>query len=338
MCCLILVNSLILGNEYKVSDVRPGNYEIWLAPTRLCWKESKHVITVNNDTAQVPPFVQSGYLVYLISSHDTKLKYKLANENSYASVDVTRGRMTYCLPRPGSYEFTLEGCHFYESDLFTYDTSNESNELHFVAQKHLTKLAVDGPDGVPDITMTVNIEGVKSQHGPLKYISGSYSLELVLSPGENVVLVPHSDIVFFKPPIVSVTGEDDCTDLKTVFKGVKGRVFQGKVVPTLPGVLITLETEKEALIEETDVEGRYKFPPQDDSKTYRIFAKKDSFILVGPDEKGDFLAHKLAEIVVQVFDEDTGLPLQVSLLVDLQTHIDLLFMFVLGSLVVFIRW
>lgn len=291
-----------------MDNVRPGTYEISLSTSKLCWQEDKFTVNVVSDTAAVPTFIQKGYLVTFISSHNTRIV-----DNAFEK-DIKKGRTTHCLEKTGNYQFKLKGCHVYENDVISYDTSSQNNEIFLSAIKHNHRIAVDAPEGVNDITMTVNYGGVKTKQGPLKYIGGFYVLDVTLSPGDSVVLIPYSEILYFNPPITSYVGEDDCVERKVVFRGIKGKVFQGKVQPPLQNVLMTLETEKEALTTETDAQGKYRFPPQDASRSYRLSAKKDSYVLIGPNQDGDFMAHKLAEIVVQVFDGDTGAPLQGALL------------------------
>lgn len=87
------------------------------------------------------------------------------------------------------------------------------------------------------------------------------------------------------------------------------------MIPPLAGVLITVSTDDfNSLMVETDEAGNYRLPPLDDTKTYKITASKDSYVLVGPDDAGDFLAHKLADIAVEVLDEANNTPLQGALL------------------------
>lgn len=240
--------------------------------------------------------------------------YDIPGTRAKVELIVPKDRFTHCLETPGTYIFKMTGCHVYEHDFVTYDTTSGNNEIYLSALKHTFKVGISGPPDVKDLMVTVNSGGKKTHESPSKYFNGVYILELKLAPGDNVVLVPHSDVLYFEPPIASVTGEDDCVIQRIVFKGVKGTVFHGKVTPPLEGVLVTLESEKEALTAETDAEGKYKFPPQDSSKTYRLYAAKESYVVVGPDDDGDFTAHRLAEIVVQVFDRDSELPLQGALL------------------------
>jgi hypothetical protein len=44
----------------------------------------------------------------------------------------------------------------------------------------------------------------------------------------------------------------------------------------------------------------------------RVKAEKEGFVLTGPDAKGNFNAHKLAEVIVEVLDKADLKPLQVS--------------------------
>jgi hypothetical protein len=66
-------------DSFKVSDIYPGIYEITLADNRLCWKTSKQIVNVNNISVEVPTFIQVGYSVVFISSHDTEVKKFISN-------------------------------------------------------------------------------------------------------------------------------------------------------------------------------------------------------------------------------------------------------------------
>lgn len=299
----------VKNNKYEIKDVRPGMYKVSFSTSKLCWEKDSHLISVSNETTEVPPFIQSGYLVIFISSHDTTVKYK--NDNKTVTLNIKKNRFPHCVESAKTYLFTLEGCHVYQSNSITYDTNAENNEIYITAEKHTVTASIESSEAVDDVTVFVNIGETRTQQGPLKHNGNAYTIELFLSPTENAVVRPISDILYFKPSVLTINGENDCVDLGKVFTAVKGQVFQGTVIPPLQGVLITLECEKEALTAETDKDGKYKFPPLDISKNYRISAVKDGFSFVGPNEEGNFLAHKLAEIIVQVLDKETDLPLQV---------------------------
>lgn len=303
------------GNDYTINDVFPGKYRVKLDSYQLCWKNDSYIISVNDIVVQVPTFVQTGYLVDFIASHATEMSCSYEGEKTPSlNLTVPQGKSWYCIEKSGNYDCKLKGCHIYENNVVSFN-GRLDNEVSITAQMHLLSLKFEISKPADDIFVNVNIDGIKTDKGPLKCVKNECRLELFLSAGETAVLVPRSDILYFTPPIVSVTGQDDCIDLGTAFVGIDGKVFQGRVIPPLAKVLITLETDREALMYETGVDGKYKFPPQDASMTYRLSARKDMYVLVGPDDSGNFLAHKLAEIIVTVFDSETRLPLQVIVIV-----------------------
>lgn len=84
----------------------------------------------------------------------------------------------------------------------------------------------------------------------------------------------------------------------------------------MAGVVISVSKDgSEILTYETDASGKYTFPPLDDSIVYQVAAQRERYVLVGPDLNGNFKAHKLAEVTVEVVDYNDQSPLQVSKIV-----------------------
>ncbi|KAJ8945589.1 hypothetical protein NQ314_009109 [Rhamnusium bicolor] len=286
------VSLKVKDNMYSVSDMYPGSYEILLIAYKFCWKISKQVINVN--TANV--------------------YFKLAGQTSTTRFDISKGRSSYCLEQPGEYLFNLEGCHSYNPKTISYNTDSEINEVLLTAVKHTLKLVVQAEVDFGNIQVSVKI-GTDKTEKILKYTSGQYELDILLEPDESAVVIPQSDTIFFSPPILSVQGRDDCVNLGIKFVAVKGKVFKGNVIPPLAEVTITVEsTDAETLVVETDAKGNFKFPPLDNKKDYKISAQKNSYVLSGPDKDGNFLAHKLAEVIVEVLDGADNIPLSGVLL------------------------
>ncbi|KAK9890285.1 hypothetical protein WA026_010388 [Henosepilachna vigintioctopunctata] len=304
------------GQSYQFEEVFPGLYQLSLSPNKLCWIRDTYEILINTISVTAPTFVQTGYLVNFVSSHDTKVSYNLIGDSSInGHIDIKNGQSTYCLPKDGSYVFEYLGCHFYTNNTFTFNTQTESNELMLNAAAHLNRMCITSDANYGTVMVSIDIDGEKIQEGPLPYKDGCYTLEIVLEPELNAIILPQSEIYHFKPPIFRITGKNDCSDFGPVISAVKGRVFRGKVVPALPSTLITLEDDDgESSTTETDSAGFYKFPPMDQSKKYKITAKKESYQLVGPTENGDFSAFKLAQIIVDVLGEHEKSPLQGTLL------------------------
>ncbi|KAK5639267.1 hypothetical protein RI129_011759 [Pyrocoelia pectoralis] len=301
-------------NVFTFRNIRPGSYEIFLTPNKFCWQEEKYSLTVNTVEETTPTFIQSGYSVIFVSPHNAKSKYLLPDQNTEQLIHITKGRSKICLNKPGVYEFNLDSCHTYENNIISFNTDSEINEVYLTPIKHEMKLGIAAKENFGDLLIVVNIGGVKTLTGPLPYTDNQYILTLSLKPEETAILVPQSDVLYVNPPILSIIGHNDCTNLGVQFKAVKGKVFQGKIIPPISGALITIETENsEVLMAMTDEDGKYRFPPQDDSKSFIVSAKKDTYILVGPNDDGDFIAHKLAEVIVEVIDE-SDIPLQGALL------------------------
>lgn len=228
--------------------------------------------------------------------------YKLPNQ-TYNTLEIPPGRSIQCVEQPGKYKFKLESCHVFESDTVLYNTANESNEIFLSAVKHKNTIYVSVQEYSGNITIIVNIGGIKKIEGPLVQKNKKYQLDFYLGFTQKAILIPQSDVLYFNPPILQINGNDDCTDLGVKFEAVKGKVIKGKVTPPLAGVQITITSDNsDTLMDETDANGNYKFPPLDETKSYQLSALMDSYILVGPDENGDFAAHKLAEIIVEVVD------------------------------------
>lgn len=153
--------------------------------------------------------------------------YKIEKEDNQRLITINKGKTPYCLEKPGMYAFVIESCHTYENDTIIYNTDSELNEIFLTAQKHTITLLIDARKKFGDLFVTVNLEGSKKLEGPLNYTDHYYVLTLLLGPTESAILIPHSDIMYFNPPILSIKGQDDCTNLGVQFNGVKGKVFQG---------------------------------------------------------------------------------------------------------------
>ncbi|XP_056645708.1 BOS complex subunit NOMO1 [Diorhabda sublineata] len=305
----------IKDGVYSVNDVYPGAYEISILSNKFCWEVDKQTVVIDREIVEVPSFIQKGYTVVFISSHATKLNFKIPGSTLPTHFDLPKGRSSFCLQISGDYQFNLEGCHSYPQQTIIYKTNAESNEVLLTAQKHVIKLGIQSTSDLGLVQVSVKIATEKTER-KLKYNNGIYELDILLEPGENAVVVPQSEKLFFTPPILSVKGGEDCENLGVKFVAVVGKLFKGKIIPPLDGVMITVEStsDSERLVIDTDDNGVFKFPPLDPNKEFKITAVKDSYILTGPNKDGNFLAHKLAEVIVEVLDIESNNPLSGVLL------------------------
>ncbi|CAH0562230.1 unnamed protein product [Brassicogethes aeneus] len=304
----------VSGNSYVANHIFPGHYDVVLHSKKLCWVTSKQSIFVNSAQVEIPAFVQTGYLVNFVVSHGTKINYKNTKDNRMLSLNLNVGNNEFCVENPGEYHFVPDSCHIFDKTSYVFNTDKDMIEIVITAKKHKVSLDIDSVENHGNILATVKI-GEQTTTQTLAYSKGKYEITLLLGPSDEAMIVPKSDILYFNPPVLSVPGHDDCKNLGKKFSAIKGRVFKGKVQPALSGVIITVESDvTETLTVETAEDGSYKFPALDDSNEYTISAKKESYILLGPDNNGNFKAHKLAEIIVDVLDEADNIPLQGALL------------------------
>lgn len=141
-----------------------------------------------------------------------------------------------------------------------------------------------------------------------------YKLSLMLKPSEPATITPQSDKLRFFPESVQIEGSSDCAQLGNKISAVLGKVFQGRIQPPLADVTVSIENSATHEIQsmQTNLQGMYKFAPLDEIYEYKISAQKESYNFIGPDEQGNFIAQKLAEITVEVLDDNDQSPLEVS--------------------------
>lgn len=64
----------ILDGHYSFENVLPGQYEITIARPSLCFNTIRQIISVSSALESVPDFVQTGYEVEILSSHNTMVR------------------------------------------------------------------------------------------------------------------------------------------------------------------------------------------------------------------------------------------------------------------------
>lgn len=64
---------LFIGGVYSVRDMYPGTYEVRILSNRFCWESNTQNVVVDSEKVEIPHFVQKGYTVVFVSSHDTQV-------------------------------------------------------------------------------------------------------------------------------------------------------------------------------------------------------------------------------------------------------------------------
>ncbi|XP_066258919.1 BOS complex subunit NOMO3 [Euwallacea similis] len=300
----------IHNSLYSAADIHPGVYVVSLSKNNLCWKSTKQTINVNAEIVQIPPFIQTGYLLQFVSTHDAEITYKNLRDGKPTKLAINSGTTSICLDAPGEYTFSINSCHEFESETVTYNTFSERNQIMLNAKKHTVTLSLDSDKNHGPIEVTVQV-GNDQFKQIAHFEKDGYEIRLLLKPFEIAKITPKSDKLFFTPKTNEVEGTTDCSHVGHKFKAVLGKVFKGQIQPQLAGVTVTVKNlinnAEQSL--ETDSQGNYKFPPLESNFEYKITAQKDSYVFIGPDSNGMFVAQKLAEINVEVLDEDDKSPL-----------------------------
>ncbi|CAD1476709.1 unnamed protein product [Heterotrigona itama] len=307
------------GGQYQFTEVLPGHYEVLIDNDVFCWVNPSYRISVTSERSELPPFRQSGFSVTFISSHDTMVEYLKANELS--KLTLNKGSTKHCVLEPGVYTFTPKSCHVYEKSSFTWDTNTVSPILlHSTEHSHagniLTRSALD------EIKVKIeNATGDVTILGPLKSTRDEdtykYKFEFKAKTDNVYAITPLSNILLFSPASLKVLGVNDCQDDIATFVSDLGKIIAGRINPPLEGVTVQIFGNDKmepmhTLITQKD--GTYSVGPLDRKVEYSVTAEKEGFVITGPDSNGAFVAHKLAEIIVQVSDQADNVSLQGVLL------------------------
>lgn len=335
--------TLNLGQgQYEVPNVIPGKYVVTLESSKFCWKEDQHIITLTSEKTIVPDFVQEGYIITIESSHRTEVKYiiifsnvkrnaqfffffqlqyklvKPTSKDPTPKLNIEPGINTICVNVAGKYDFIPISCHKYDESLLTYDVDTATKALILHPIKHLVTLDIKTDIISSEFYVDLKMGDKVTKQGPLKpkkiEQSNIYTVEAYMQTGETITILPVAEYLWFEQKSYNIEGSDDCVDYGTQIFGKMGKIFQGKIIPKLENVeIIVTRSDGEKIIKNTDKNGQYKFPSLDASYNYEIKAVKESYSFTGPEANGNFLAHKLAEVIVEVKDKKDNKPLQVSL-------------------------
>lgn len=324
------------GGEYIIKNVLPGEYQVSLdRALEWCWDHEVLSLVVSSAETNGPTFSQTGISITFVSSHETKVKYRLLKsedvEGKHSPLKkvngellIPSGKSKICVSEVGEYEMEPIGCHGYIVPKLVW----KSGPIVLTAISHAYTGHIITQQSVPDLIINIHSNEEKTlqpkQLGPLKgsqLKNGNfeYIFSIQLAEEEKITLIPSASSVLFSPPSADIIGASDCSDGVT-FKAEKGKILQGRVLrsPNTPlaGAVVSVLDSGEDVIDSqtTNTDGFYRFGPLNASKEYKLTAEKEGYVLSGPTMNGDFSAHKLAEVLVEVKDKADGSPLQGVLL------------------------
>ncbi|KAA0190640.1 hypothetical protein HAZT_HAZT010261 [Hyalella azteca] len=296
-------------NSKKVSatfkEVVPGTYEIAVEKDDWCFKEKTVKAQLNAENIAVT-FTQSGYLLTVTSSHPATLAYsrRSSAEALTGKLDVQKGSTKSCLSGPGSYSLTPESCHQFTSPSYTWTTSSPSL-ISLVATRHTVSGVLKSSEPGAFTLSVTHSDGSQTTLKPKSSAGNMYTFEDMMKEGDHVTLVPQSsdDLFQYNPKQQSLTVGSECMSDAYSFKAEKALFIHGSVKPAVAGVNIIVSAGNEKHQYTTDKTGKYKAGPLDNSVSYNITASLTGYTLTALDDKGNFEAFKLAEVVVFIKDE-----------------------------------
>lgn len=332
------------SGDFMFQKVFPGRYQLEVKhisssampeEDNWCWDRSAIDLDVGAEDVTGIVFVQKGYWISIISTHDTDA-YIQQSDSSRVDLSIRRGSQKICVESPGQHELHfVNPCIFFGSLSLTFDTLNPV-PIYLTGKKYLLKgevhmdlaLNQDAVDLSEHIVVDMfNRDGVFLDTISTKFAPDindqravavcEYSIWSNL--GEEFIFVPRDSrtsiekkILFYpRQRLVSVT-IDGCQAPIPPVVGQVGLYLEGSVSPALAGVNIRILAAGEssyaplqkgdlAFETETGPDGSFTAGPLYNDTTYNIEASKPGYHVrkVG---SNSFTCQKLGQIVVNIYD------------------------------------
>ncbi|KAI9099060.1 hypothetical protein K1719_024827 [Acacia pycnantha] len=331
------------SSEFHFSDIIPGKYRLEVKhkssksaamEDNWCWEQSFIDVDVGAEDLKGVLFVQKGYWVNIISTHDVD-SHMTQPDGSNLNLKIQKGSQQICVEYAGVHELHFRNsCVFFGSSAVKIDTSNLL-PIYLKGEKYLLKgqinvessllnelpenMIVDiqnGGDSVIDVT-----NAIRSSDGKDQTSTAIYEYSVWANPGEKLTFVPRDPringekkILFYpREHHVSVT-DGSCQAPVPTFLGRLGLYIEGSVSPPISGVHIRilaagdshitgLKSGGSVLETSTAADGTFVAGPLYDDVTYNVEASKPGYYLkqVG---SHSFSCQKLSQISVRLHHKD----------------------------------
>uniref|UniRef100_A0A5B7C2M8 Putative nodal modulator 1 n=1 Tax=Davidia involucrata TaxID=16924 RepID=A0A5B7C2M8_DAVIN len=347
------------SSEFEFPNVLPGKYRVEVKYNSLgdisgedkwCWEKSFVDVDVGTDDLKGILFVQKGYWVNVISTHDVDA-YVIQQDGSHVNLKIKKGSQHICVESPGMHELHfVNSCIFFGSSSMKIDTSNPSTiylkgEKYLLrGQIHVESSSLNGVEELPEniLVEMLNNEGTVVDGTNARLIarendqSGAavYEYSVWANPGEKLAFVPRDSrnsgekkILFYPRQHHVSVSHNGCQASIPPFSGRLGLYIEGSVSPPLSGVYIRiiavgdshnapLKKGDLALETTTGTDGFFVGGPLYDDITYSIEASKPGYH-VKPDGPHSFSCQKLSQISVRIYSKEDVKELFPSVLLSL---------------------
>ncbi|OMO63992.1 hypothetical protein CCACVL1_22113, partial [Corchorus capsularis] len=302
------------SSQFLFTDVLPGKYRIEVKHTSMeaaskednwCWEQSFIDVDVGAEDVKGIEFVQKGFWVNVISTHDVDA-YMTQQDGSPLNLKIKKGSQQICVETPGVHELHfVNSCIFFGSSSMKIDTSDPL-PIHLKGEKYLlggqinvnssssdelpVNIVVDILNGEGMIMHSTNAKLASSANDQIRTAVYEYSVWANL--GEMLTLLPrdprdNGEKKFLFYPILHhvVVTNDGCQAPVPTFSGRLGLYLEGSVTPPISGVHVRIiagqggsigQVEKGEVVLETatKADGSFVAGPLHDDKTYDIKASK----------------------------------------------------------------
>ncbi|WJX79873.1 hypothetical protein P8452_62950 [Trifolium repens] len=331
------------SSEFLFSDVIPGKYRLEVKHStpesvttkdNWCWEKSFVDVNVGAEDLEGIVFVQKGYWVNVISTHDVDGSITQP-DGSTVNLKIRKGSQHICVEFPGIHEFSfIDSCIFFGSSSVKIDTSNLL-PIHLKGEKHLIRGQINVHTGLLDalpekIVVDIYRDGadiadnavaIFKSHAKDQTNTSVFEYSVWANPGEKLTFAPRDSrndgdkkLLFYpREHQVSVT-DDNCQAYIPTFSCRLGVYIEGSVSPPLSGVHIRifaagdssvtgLKSGELILETTTGTDGSFVAGPLYDDVGYNVQASKPGYHLkqIGPHS---FSCQKLGQISVYIHHKD----------------------------------
>lgn len=346
------------SSEFSFPNVLPGKYQLEVkhksgevkGEDQWCWEQNSIDVDVATEDVKGIAFVQKGYWVDLISTHDVDAKV-IHPDGSHVTLNIKKGSQKICLESPGVHELQfVESCVSFGTSTTKIDTSNPV-PINLKGEKYLLsgQIQVDsvlliGRDDLPhDISVDIlSNEGTILEGTSAKLITSAddhpgatvYEYTVWVNPGEKLTFIPKDSrdkgerkILFYPRQHIVLVADDGCQSSAPPFSARPGLYIEGSVSPPLPDVHIKITAAGEspnallrkgelALQTTTGLDGIFVGGPLYDDISYTVEASKPGYH-VKPMGPYSFSCQKLGRISVRLYSMEDSTELFPSVLLSL---------------------
>lgn len=314
------------AGAFQFDRLLPGKYQLSVQQEDWCWKSKSLDLEITERNLDDADFQQIGYFLSVASSHDVDVAYAINGQPGNDRLKLKAGTSKHCLPQPGRYVFTPQGCHVFEPASVEW-TTDKPSLIQLKSTRHRMGIVVRSDRQVPDLQVTASWgqqnKAAMKLDGVDRISPSDFEHRFILADapsGETLQVVATADSLLFFPPTLSLTVGRECNDRAGSIIAQRGLYVTGSVRPAIADVQVTITGGRlaEPVVVMTDPQGRYSYGPVnldghpilDMASTFQVAAEKRGYIVRPADAFGDFVAEKLAEITVHLVDHATGQPLQ----------------------------